>query len=481
MALIKDLKGSFVGGKISRALQNRIDLQKFNTWLKEAKNTFIKPEGSISNRPGTVFIGVAKTVSYRLTINVNVSANIIINGETYTGTSVSVDLPVDNASYTYSVGASGYDTKEGSGILTGNTVIDLELEADINQYTFSIDNGEQGATIKINGVEQNSITANAGTLIEWSVEKEGYQTQTGSLVLSEDTEIEVILSSNKTITITAYPSSAIIQLVINGTDTHIGQSSVTANVQVGDTYTYSVMLNEEYATETGGGTISDTVNLSISLQIKSASVSNISTENIENPITSLFRYNINRTGQYSINISGEAGIGFYDNNYYYGDGNNYAWTGDGGKANGTLSLTAGQVVEMKAIKGAFENFVYEGKRSKYIGGCGIGVWVDDVLILVVGGGGFADDDYWGFGYNVGGGGYNGGNVKISDTRREEYCGYSYNGVKGNNQTENAGSGGKAHNLCYGGSGYVKSEYSSYFTLTSKSNRAKASASITYER
>ena len=115
MALIKELKGSFVGGKVSKPLQNRTDLEKFNTWLTEAKNTQIKPEGSISNRAGTVFIGNAKDSTFRLTINVDVSSTIIINGEIYKNvTTKSVDLEV-GSEYTYEVSAVGYDTKKGLG------------------------------------------------------------------------------------------------------------------------------------------------------------------------------------------------------------------------------------------------------------------------------------------------------------------------------------------------------------------------------
>lgn len=196
MALIKELKGSFVGGKVSKPLQNRTDLEKFNTWLTEAKNTQIKPEGSISNRAGTVFIGTTKK-SYKLTVNVNVSATIIINGTEYTNiTTKSINLE-EGSEYTYSVSAVGYETKSGSGTLDENKVIDVTLEEDANTYTFTIDNGEQGATITINGTEQSSLTASAGTYIEWSVEKEGYISQSGSFLLSEDTTEEVTLEPIK--------------------------------------------------------------------------------------------------------------------------------------------------------------------------------------------------------------------------------------------------------------------------------------------
>lgn len=480
MALIKELKGSFVGGKVSKPLQNRTDLEKFNTWLTEAKNTQIKPEGSISNRAGTVFIGTTKDSTYRLTINVDVSSTIIINGEVYKNvTTKSVDLEV-GSEYSYSVGASGYEVKSGSGTLNNNKTVDLELTASADSYTFTIDNGEQGATITINGAEQSSITASEGTLVEWLVEKTGYVSQSGVSFLTKDETKEVILeagSDTVTIAITAYPSNAVIQLIINEEDTYTGTGEVSAEVEIGDTYRYTVLL-EGYATVNDSGEITESVSITEALQVERASVSNISTETTEDPVTSLFRYNINRTGQFSIDIKAETGVQFQNGTPYYGDGWQYSATSKGGTAVGTISLTAGQVVDIKAIKGGYESFNDGGVNYKFVGGCGIGVWIDNLLVLVVGGGALWTSDYWEWGYCMGGGGYNGGIAKFNGSRKEEWCGYSYNGVRGNNTTDNAGSGGKAQ-ASFGGSGYVHNDYSSYFTLTKDINQAKASASITF--
>lgn len=194
MALIKELKGSFVGGKVSKPLQNRTDLEKFNTWLTEAKNTQIKPEGSISNRAGTIYVGECKVPSYRLTINVNVSATIIVNGVTYTGSSIYVDLPTEDASYEYEIGAEGYTKQTDDGTLTEDTTINVTLEANANDYTFEITPTPVDATVTINGTEQSSITAPAGTLIEWEVSKTGYVTQSGSFLLGSDTESPMVVT-----------------------------------------------------------------------------------------------------------------------------------------------------------------------------------------------------------------------------------------------------------------------------------------------
>ena len=197
MTLLKELKGSFVGGQVSPELQNRIDLEKFNTFLKEAKNTQIKPEGGISNRAGTVFIGKAKGATFLLTINVNVTANIIVNGIEYKNVSTkTIELDADSE-YTYEVSAVGYETKTGGNTITSNETVDVELDEDTNTYVFSIDNGTQGATITINEEERSSITATAGTQITWKVEKEGFVTQTDTFFLSQDKTEEVILSPVK--------------------------------------------------------------------------------------------------------------------------------------------------------------------------------------------------------------------------------------------------------------------------------------------
>ena len=205
MALIKELKGTFVGGKISRSLQNRIDLDKFNTWLAEAKNTQIKPEGSISNRAGTIYVATAKSEGYRLTINSNVTATIIINGVVYESQTSKYVTLEEGSQYTYSVGAEGYTVVSGSGTITGNKVITVELEATADNYTFSITNS-QGATITINEVEQSSITASSGKLVEWKVEKTGYATQSGAFLLTEDetkiVELDAVTTFNLTINVT---------------------------------------------------------------------------------------------------------------------------------------------------------------------------------------------------------------------------------------------------------------------------------------
>lgn len=57
----------------------------------------------------------------------------------------------------------------------------------MNQYKrFSITTNIANATIKINGVEQSTIKVLAGSTINWEVSKDGYHTQSGSMVVQDD-------------------------------------------------------------------------------------------------------------------------------------------------------------------------------------------------------------------------------------------------------------------------------------------------------
>ncbi len=51
---------SFAGGEASESLWARIDLERYNTFLRRARNVIIMPQGGVINRPGTFYAGNAK-------------------------------------------------------------------------------------------------------------------------------------------------------------------------------------------------------------------------------------------------------------------------------------------------------------------------------------------------------------------------------------------------------------------------------------
>lgn len=60
---LKTLQPSFTGGEISPSLYSRVDLQKYASGLRTARNFIIHPAGGASNRPGTQFIATAKNAA----------------------------------------------------------------------------------------------------------------------------------------------------------------------------------------------------------------------------------------------------------------------------------------------------------------------------------------------------------------------------------------------------------------------------------
>lgn len=61
--VLHHLQPSFTGGEISPSLCARADAAEYNTWLRQATNFIVHPQGGISNRPGTYYMGSAKNTN----------------------------------------------------------------------------------------------------------------------------------------------------------------------------------------------------------------------------------------------------------------------------------------------------------------------------------------------------------------------------------------------------------------------------------
>lgn len=481
MALIKELKGTFVGGQVSPELQNRIDLEKFNTFLKEAKNTQIKPEGGISNRAGTVFVGVANDLTYKLTINVNVSATIIINGEVFTGTTKSINID-KNSSYTYEVGAVGYAVQSGSGVLDSNKTINITLVADANNYTYTITN-TQSATITINGAEQSSITESAGTLIEWSVAKTGYTTQSGKFLLKEDKtdDIELEAITGFVLTINAEPTNATIIVKKDGVVVTEAPSPMSVTLEAGSAYSYEISLNG-YISETGGGILNADTTITTTLQKSKIELTDLR-PTISNgkpttyTVNHIYTYNIKKTGEYKVQLGGSKGNRM----------DVWGTKTKGGTAVLQTMFTSGDEIKIYRIDGGYLQY-------KNYAGCGVGIKVNDVWALVVGGGGAITTQTSGgssgtqttYYFASGGGGYNGGQANFNYLgTRYVSKGISYNGTQGSGTGNTVGSGQSDYTeivntrYAYGGTGYVKGEYVGQATLTTGNNNNEGYAKIEF--
>lgn len=57
------LQPTFTGGELSPSLYARVDLARYGTSLRTAKNFIVRPYGGVVNRPGFEFIGAVKTAA----------------------------------------------------------------------------------------------------------------------------------------------------------------------------------------------------------------------------------------------------------------------------------------------------------------------------------------------------------------------------------------------------------------------------------
>lgn len=64
--VLHSLQPSLNGGEIAPSLHHRVDLQKFSTCVKKAKNMFVHPQGGMSNRAGTLMLAKSKDEKVRI-------------------------------------------------------------------------------------------------------------------------------------------------------------------------------------------------------------------------------------------------------------------------------------------------------------------------------------------------------------------------------------------------------------------------------
>lgn len=96
---------------------------------------------------------------------------------------------------------NGNVTTITSSNVTGNITI-RALTKDVTvitptTYTFTINPTPANATVTMNGIVQNSITVAQGTTINWSVAADGYESQSGTHVVSDNHTMNVTLTETE--------------------------------------------------------------------------------------------------------------------------------------------------------------------------------------------------------------------------------------------------------------------------------------------
>lgn len=96
-----------------------------------------------------------------------------------------------NTEINWEISRYGYISQSSMDILTNNIIKKVRLEK--MQFTYTINPTPSDAMVVINGIEQNTITADYGSVIDWEVSMEGYTSQNGQIELIEDAVNDVIL------------------------------------------------------------------------------------------------------------------------------------------------------------------------------------------------------------------------------------------------------------------------------------------------
>ena len=152
-----------------------------------AKTGYVSKSGTetvTATKTLTVVLEVQK-VTFAITPTPT-DATVTINGTAQK--SVSVDY---GSEVTWEVSKTGYTTRNGTEAVIKDTTRAIELV--IKQFTFTITPTPEDATVTINDVVQSSLKADYGTAITWSVAKDGFTAQNGSLTLTEDKTLPVTL------------------------------------------------------------------------------------------------------------------------------------------------------------------------------------------------------------------------------------------------------------------------------------------------
>lgn len=177
---------------------------------------------------------------YRFSISLSSvieNVTVTINGE-----NKSSDFFKSGTEISWRVSASGYRAQYGTLVITEDTNISVLLES-AEEQIFTINIIPNNAKVIINDVEQESVTLKTGSNVSWSASCTGYETQSGELILNEDTFLNISLVKEKyTFMIIATPEDC--EIYIN----NILQSSIIAEYL--DTVYYKVS-KYGYKTQSG--------------------------------------------------------------------------------------------------------------------------------------------------------------------------------------------------------------------------------------
>lgn len=199
--------------KINGKVQNSIVLNEGDNYKLEvsAAGYITKTETHVANVTETIVISLEKKPIPKVTFEIvpNPSnATVVINGQTVNKVTINQGYEVS-----YSVTAEGYDTVSAKEVVNNNTIKQIELIIkQPKKYTLTIESEPSNAIVTMNGTQGNVQDFDINTVVNYEVTLVGYSTKTGTVTISNNQKIFVILIPMYIVNIRAIPSDAYITI-----------------------------------------------------------------------------------------------------------------------------------------------------------------------------------------------------------------------------------------------------------------------------
>lgn len=205
--MAKPILNQFNGGEISSWLEGRIDLQKYPYSARLMRNFIPLVEGSVVRRGGSHFVSSCKeedAVLFKIVADPN-EAEIYINNELCDEIYCAVGEKVS-----YSVAMEGYQSVSGTHIVEEDTTLYLQLVSRQNRSTITVKSIPEGADIFINGIPTDRATVLRGSIAYYEAILDGYAPAKGQVQVNND--IEVVVPLEMSFEIIPTPKDAVVTI-----------------------------------------------------------------------------------------------------------------------------------------------------------------------------------------------------------------------------------------------------------------------------
>lgn len=188
--MAKPVLNQFNGGEISPWLEGRTDLAKYASSARLMKNFIPQVEGSVIRRGGSHFVASVKEVDAVLfSISATpTEANVYINNELCDKIYVA---PFEKV--TYHVEMEGYQSVSGVMVVEEDTELKIDLLSQLYRAKLTILSNPAEADVYINSVFGNVAEVVRGSSASYKVEKQDYACAEGQVQVMQDMTLTVNL------------------------------------------------------------------------------------------------------------------------------------------------------------------------------------------------------------------------------------------------------------------------------------------------